>query len=336
MNRIASSQISVVVQGPIVGKPSDAAEKQITRAVLKSVRQHLPQAEIILSTWAGSDVAGLDFDLLVENEDPGAIPFFPGNPQPNNANRLIFSTREGLQKTSRPYALKLRSDLILTGDGFLDYFGKFSARSSEWKIARERVLACTLYARDVRYVKLPFHPSDWFFFGHVEDVKEIWDVSLMPEPENTRWFENHPKPPELQKDKRTLLRFYPEQHIWINYLRRHGKIDCEHFADVSGQNVHLTELTFANNLVLLEPEQLCIRWARLPIPFGEWVTLYTHGDWLWFYKRYCDARFDFAFVKAAVVACALTFLRYFHRAMFIVVFMVERKIEWFFRRFSQP
>jgi hypothetical protein len=337
MNRITSAQISVVVQGPVMGKPFDPPEKQITREVLQSIRRHLPQAEIILSTWTGSDVAGLDFDLLVENQDPGAIPFFPGQPQVNNGNRLIFSTKEGLKKASRPYALKLRSDLSLDGDGFLDYFSRFPARSSEWKIARERVLACTLYARDVRYVKMPFHPRDWFFFGLKEDVLEIWDVALMPEPENTRWFEAHPKPPQLQRHK-ALLRYHIEQYLWLNYLHRHAPVACEHFADVSGDNIRLTELTFSNNLILLEPEQLCISFHRLPLPFGERITLYTHRDWLWFYKRYCDPGFDFDFIKAATCAGLLKFLRYLHRAMLMtgVTAIFEPSIRKIFYWLSRP
>ena len=313
MNRISSSEISVVVQGAVTGTPFNTPEKQITRNVLKSVRRHLPQAEIILSTWAGSDVTGLEFDLLVENQDPGAVPYYPDRPQPHNANRLIFSTREGLKKASRPYALKLRSDLVLTSDGFLDYFGRFAARSGEWKIARERVLACTIYSRDARFVKMPFHPSDWFYFGLKEDVLVIWNVPLMPEPESTRWFETHPRPPEIRQSK-TLLRFYAEQYLWLNYLRRHGKITCEHWGDISGDNLRLTELTLANNLVLLEPEQLGISFHRLPIAFVERVTLYTHRDWLWFYKRHCDPHFDFSFFHAAVGAGLLKVLRYLHRA----------------------
>ena len=56
--------ISVVVQGPIL--PFQTA------ICLKSIRKFLPKAEIILSTWEGSNINDLDYDVLVLNKDPGA------------------------------------------------------------------------------------------------------------------------------------------------------------------------------------------------------------------------------------------------------------------------
>ena len=54
-NNIKSEEISVIVQGPI--------HKKRTKKTLQSIRTNLPNAEIILSTWEGSDVKGLDFDF---------------------------------------------------------------------------------------------------------------------------------------------------------------------------------------------------------------------------------------------------------------------------------
>lgn len=62
---IKPKDISVVVQGAI--------NKEITPRCLQSIRTLLPNAEIILSTWEGSDVDGLDYDKLVLNKDPGAV-----------------------------------------------------------------------------------------------------------------------------------------------------------------------------------------------------------------------------------------------------------------------
>ena len=65
-DKITSRDISVVVQGPI--------HKTRTKKCLQSIRKNLPAAEIILSTWQNSSVNGMDFDILVANEDPGAAP----------------------------------------------------------------------------------------------------------------------------------------------------------------------------------------------------------------------------------------------------------------------
>ena len=60
---IETKDIAVVVQGAI--------DKENTPKCLMSIRKFLPDAEIILSTWEDSDVAGLDYDNLLLNKDPG-------------------------------------------------------------------------------------------------------------------------------------------------------------------------------------------------------------------------------------------------------------------------
>ena len=52
---IDSKDISVIVQGPI--------NKKETPKCLKSIRKFLPEAEIILSTWQGTDISNLDYDI---------------------------------------------------------------------------------------------------------------------------------------------------------------------------------------------------------------------------------------------------------------------------------
>ena len=63
---IKSSEISIVIQGPIY--------KNTTKRVCERMRQIFPQAEIIVSTWQGSDTSDLTYDVLVESKDPGGTP----------------------------------------------------------------------------------------------------------------------------------------------------------------------------------------------------------------------------------------------------------------------
>ena len=80
--------MSVVVQGAI--------DKDYTSKCLASIRKYLPEAEIILSTWEGCDVEGLDYDNLLLNKDPGTSDLIRKYPfeHPNNVNRQIVSTIE--------------------------------------------------------------------------------------------------------------------------------------------------------------------------------------------------------------------------------------------------
>lgn len=59
-----TKDISVIVQGAI--------NKNETIKCLQSIRHYLPGAEIILSTWEGSNITDLDYDNLILSKDPGA------------------------------------------------------------------------------------------------------------------------------------------------------------------------------------------------------------------------------------------------------------------------
>lgn len=164
MSKILSEHISVIVQGPI------HPQESLTKRVLESVRTHLPNAELILSTWKGSDVSGLDCDVLLLNDDPGAI---NGN---NNVNRQIVSTRNGLQKASRQYAVKLRTDTLLTGTGFLEVFDRDTERREDFKVFQHKVVIPTLYTRNPLHFNI--HTGTSYFFSS-ERYFSVW-LSFRP------------------------------------------------------------------------------------------------------------------------------------------------------------
>ena len=180
---IDSKDISVVVQGAI-----DNIE---TRKCLISIRKYLPDAEIILSTWEGSDTSSLDYDQVIYNKDPGAIIIdeSDGKKIYNNMNRQLLSTQSGLDKVKRKYTLKVRSDLILNGNSFLKYFDKFQKRIDNYKLFERKIIIPSLVTR--YYINLykksgwaltPFHFSDWWFLGLTKDVKTYFsNTSLVKE-----------------------------------------------------------------------------------------------------------------------------------------------------------
>ena len=113
---INSKDISVVVQGAI--------DKINTKLCLQCIRKQFPYAEVILSTWEGSNVSNLDYDIVLFNKDPGAALCSNAENVLNNVNREIVSTFNGIKQAKNKYILKIRSDLILNGKNILKCFFK--------------------------------------------------------------------------------------------------------------------------------------------------------------------------------------------------------------------
>ena len=181
---IITKDISVVVQG--------AVDKKKTLKCLKSLRKKLPDAEIILSTWIGSDVTifkGL-YDILVFNDDPGSYNMSEVTWKTNNVNRQIVSTINGVKKATRKYVLKLRTDLVINNTDFLKHYNEIMKnplkREKPYSVFKNRVMIDTYFTRNSEYNSctqcgLCFHPSDLWLFGLKDDIENLFDIPLQNE-----------------------------------------------------------------------------------------------------------------------------------------------------------
>jgi hypothetical protein len=280
---VSPSEISVVVQGPV--------DRALTPRCLTSVRRHLPGAEVILSTWKGTDLAGLDYDRVIENDDPGAVVCTRSDPKVYyNVNRQIVSTVNGLRDATRLYAVKVRADMEFTGTGFLDLFDRFPARAGEWRVFERRVVTCTLPSQSVRRRGLPLCPSDWFDFGLRSDLLTLWDVPLDATHEVARYFENRPRP---VPDRMTpfLHRYAAEQYVWLNCLRKFRPVELEHLGERRPGLRELTELTFANNFIMADEPILGVWFRKYPFHPSSRCGYMFHDEWKMLYREYCDPHF---------------------------------------------
>ena len=240
---IDSKDISVVVQGAI--------KKKEAKKCLNSIRKYLPNAEIILSTWKGSNVNNLNYDILVENEDPGAI-IFCGDIY-NNINRQLLSTQNGLKKVTRQYVLKLRTDFYLAGSDFLNYFEKFPKRNEKYSLFKHRVIIPTVYSRlfsEETLLPVLFHPSDFYMFGKTEDIKAYFmNTDLAPTEDMANYdIEYSQKPYKL-----ATWRYTPEQYFCWSYVKQFYKdITFEHCGDYSKELKELSDNILFNNFIFLD------------------------------------------------------------------------------------
>lgn len=274
---IDSSNISVIVQGKIYG--------EYTTKCLASIRYYLPRAEIILSTWEGDDIEGLDYDVLVLTPDIGG-----GSIDSlgivNNINRQLVSTKSGLKKANRKYIFKFRSDMCLASNKFLQVYDSYEDGST---IFKHRLLICDYYTRNPRVIPMPFHLSDWVLFGYNEDVKHYYDFVPLQTDEDDEWFLNHEN--EHGFFKAIITRYAPEQHFCINFFAHYYPLNCKDYADNSLENICLTEKLIAENFVVVDSKKDGIIFQKYsPNRFQEKASIISFKDWLAIYNFYINGK----------------------------------------------
>lgn len=240
--------ISVVVQG--------AVDKLNTPICIESIRKNLPGAEIILSTWEGSSVEDLNYDILVLNKDPEGLYCSIKNCY-DNTNRQIVSTLAGTKVANREFVLKIRSDCLLKSNKFLSYFTLYHHRNQHFELFKQRILACTLFTkRFLDYkskIPTPFHLSDWFIFGLKEDLLFLWDIPTIADADYMGYN-------ECIKDSYEGLwftnKYTPEQYIFFNCVSKKYKVKFSDMLDFNSHNISFSENIFANNFILISPKNL--------------------------------------------------------------------------------
>ena len=140
--------ITFIIQGPVY--------PDITNKTISSVRQFFPEAKVIYSTCNPEYTDNLkDYDELIISDDPGSFTYAdrPGE-KVNNINRQIVSTMAGLKVCKTKYAMKLRSDFMLKGNKFLEFWNKFS-NVDELMRARECKFFL-MYLIEKRFISVPY------------------------------------------------------------------------------------------------------------------------------------------------------------------------------------
>lgn len=296
------SDITVVLQGSTLGEFNN---KRCIEYSIASIKKMLPESKIILSTWEGENISEYLFkqvDKVVFNKDPG---FKTRNSKPdgkpNNVNRQIVSTINGLREVETKYAMKMRTDFVLTHRGFLNYFDMYSEFDKEFQIFEKRVLCLMLgSARPYGdYWNLPFHVSDFCTFGLTSDLLKLYDIPLMTD-EEADWLNIHS---DLAPGYWAKNKFGAEQHIWVNSLMKNGvDVKCKFCVDISEEIAEQSDRCLVNNFCPLPFSVFGIQPLKKNLKAKSWIKYYTEyytpNEWLGLYKEYCDknvkiCKFDF-------------------------------------------
>lgn len=280
--------ISVIIQGAITDKDN-------TIRCIQSIRQQLPDAEIILSTWKGADVKNLLVDKLILSDDPGALVY---KTKTDNTNRQIVSTISGLRHASRRYSLKIRSDSVLESNAFLENFStKYPKRNQKYSIFNERITTCTLFTKKFldRYSKIPtpFHISDWFHLGCTSDLQYLWDIPLISE---KKYLKVNLGIQFLYKDLWIFSRYAPEQYIFLMAAKkRFYDIEFDNMLNFNTRTIEFSKALIVNNFFVIPPKRL--GYSLLKEPYRTEVencsnfideSYINDSDYDFYYNKYCN------------------------------------------------
>ncbi|WNX85162.1 WavE lipopolysaccharide synthesis family protein [Agathobaculum sp. NTUH-O15-33] len=300
INEIDTKDISIVIQG--------AVDRENTARSIASIRKNLPQAEIILSTWEGTDVSCLNSDIVVFSKDPYGFQDKFCSTFTNNTLRQLISTQNGIHKATRRYILKIRSDLIIKSCNFLKYFNRFTERDDRYKLFHHRLIFSSFFSKkfcssDIADQPLPFHVSDWLAFGFSEDIRLLYSVELPKEPE-TAWYLNINKYRGVKADLlRGSHRYAPEQYIFYNACKRvFPEIVFDNYLDYNRSNIQWSENLIIQNCILLDPWQFRFvcgkkkagsdrynKWTKYPFTMPKSLRrgMYSHKVFINDYEKYC-------------------------------------------------
>lgn len=163
MQRVESGQISCLVVGPVT-KPESVEN------TFSSIRQVLPEAEIVFSTWQNESKKVTGYDLAVESKDPG--PTIDLNRRPYNVKRQAVSIAAGLRVSTRPYALKLRVDTPMHSDALCTYDPLWIHGKPGLFIGK--IVMPNVCLRNPLVFPQLYSICDVVHFGLREDILEMW------------------------------------------------------------------------------------------------------------------------------------------------------------------
>ncbi len=280
---INPKDISVIIRGLIVGSNDTDKNKQFTKRSLASVRKYLPGAQIIVSTWKGQETSGLDCDVLIESEEPGVIDMISRTNTlfKVSTNNQIVSTQKGLEKADRKYCIIMRTDIVLSGAGFMKYFEKFNRAPSCGFVEKKVVVLPTFNGRKRRDVL--FGPADWFFFGLTKDIKNIFDIPLMDTAKLAG--------PKINDHYVIGNNFNCESYIWTNFLKKYQDFYFPNRNYFSEEALALSEKSYAQNLIMLPAKKAtigCLKFPHIEYAAEPWSSqdLYTFNEYKKMYNKY--------------------------------------------------
>jgi hypothetical protein len=204
--------LSILFCGPVESPTQDFPG---TAAAAARLRELLPGAEFILTTWRGAELPERHekvFDRVLWLADPGGMTLkkISGSEFVVNFRRLVCAALEAASVASRAWVWRIRCDCFVADARALGVYAHLSAefRPNNFSIFQAPVLIPTIFTRDPRKGGRIGHPSDLMHLGRREDV-----MSLFQAAREGPFYRDAIGPAEGSE-------LSPEQMIWQSALRK--------------------------------------------------------------------------------------------------------------------
>ena len=238
-------QLTIVFQGKLHNKGAKSTEE-----LIKSYIQYYPKVNIVISTWKGEVISSYlkENCKVVFSEDPGRVVDWQSN-KPNNVNRQIVSSLNGIKIVESKYVLKLRTDCSVNLDLISKIFIKYCNND-------KKVIISNLTSKNPRYVnKLYYHFCDWIYFGKTDEVIKFFDIPLF----SSKLYPN------------SKIDVAPEQHISFSWLINKNYIKV--LSDIySLFTIRTQEKIISECLILTTPREIGLKSLKRSyrlMPFGK-------------------------------------------------------------------
>ena len=155
---------------------------------------------------------------------PGDLPLpaFKDDSGPNNFNLQLAAAQAGLSQARGDYVLRTRSDLVFNDSRFISqHLADRDLPRGACGVFEERVMISWLFTLNPFTIeRMPFHFSDWFNFGRLEDVRRLWDVPPMTLADATRFRGLDHASGSNRRERQFYSRLGIEQHLHFSFFQR--------------------------------------------------------------------------------------------------------------------
>ncbi|WP_118986071.1 WavE lipopolysaccharide synthesis family protein [Photorhabdus sp. CRCIA-P01] len=313
---LVKNNVSIVMQGSLL--KGGKVDQEIISNIL-AVRKTFPSSELIVSTWQLDDYESNKLALLAKennisfiyNKDPGTITSSDGKVS-SNINRMIVSTKAGIQHCNNLYVIKIRTDSYFDDDQIIRLLRSVSNsrfnifRDTRYKVFKNYIVNCSLFSRDARgYLPYLFHPGDICLAGNKDDLLSLFDAPYADSSIFGSFSRNcfH-----------SLMKYVPEQYIWTQCISKvRGAPVYNGNGCYNEQIIQLSEKYYVNNFIPFSAAELNFHWPKHKIIYNSKgrYSVYTTNDWKFLYNYY-NLNYFRINRKAIYFKAAVTRLMYFY------------------------